>query len=73
MARAATNIDKSKFAKRILSLADEELVREAIRNFKKKKGKSATFLIKLLVDEYYKQGISLSSQLMNLLKRDYLY
>lgn len=73
MARAATNIDKSKFAKKILSLADEELVREAIRNFKKKKGKSATFLIKLLVDEYYKQGISLSSQLMNLLKRDYLY
>lgn len=73
MARAATNIDKSKFAKKILSLADEGLVREAIRNFKKKKGKSATFLIKLLVDEYYKQGISLSSQLMNLLKRDYLY
>ena len=73
MARAVTNIDKSKFAKKILSLADEELVREAIRNFKKKKGKSATFLIKLLVDEYYKQGISLSSQLMNLLKRDYLY
>lgn len=73
MARATTNIDKSKFAKKILSLADEELVREAIRNFKKKKGKSATFLIKLLVDEYYKQGISLSSQLMNLLKRDYLY
>lgn len=73
MARAATNIDKSKFAKKILLLADEELVREAIRNFKKKKGKSATFLIKLLVDEYYKQGISLSSQLMNLLKRDYLY
>lgn len=73
MARAVTNIDNSNFAKKILTLADEELVREAIRNFKKKRGKSATFLIKLLVDEYYKQGISLSSALINLLKRDYLY
>lgn len=73
LARAVTNIDKSNFAKKILTLADEELAREAIRNFKKKKGKSATFLIKLLVDEYYKQGISLSSSLINLLKRDYLY
>ena len=73
MARAVTNIDNSNFAKKILTLADEELVREAIRNFKKKRGKSATFLIKLLVDEYYKQGINLSSALINLLKRDYLY
>ena len=73
MARAVTNIDNSNFAKKILTLVDEELVREAIINFKKKRGKSATFLIKLLVDEYYKQGISLSSTLINLLKRDYLY
>ena len=38
MARAVTNIDNSNFAKKILSMADEELLREAIRNFKKRRG-----------------------------------
>lgn len=71
LARAITNIDKSKFAKKILSLADEELVREAIRNFKVKRGKSATFLISLLIDEYYKAGVELSKSSMNLLKGYY--
>lgn len=54
-----------------MSLADEELVREAIRNFKVKRGKSATFLISLLIDEYYKAGVELSKSSMNLLKGYY--
>ena len=52
LARAVTNIDRSKFAKKVLSLADNELVREAIIIFKKKKGKSAAFLINILADIY---------------------
>ena len=69
LARAVTNIDKSNFAKKILTLADEELVREAIRNFKKKKGRNATFLIQMLVDEYYKSGIKFSRGMLNLLRK----
>ena len=69
LARAVTNIDKSNFAKKILTLANEELVREAIRNFKKKKGRNATFLIQMLVDEYYKNGIRFSQGMLNLLKK----
>lgn len=69
MARSVTNIDNSNFAKKILSLADEELVREAIRNFKKKRGKNATFLIQLVIDEYFKNGIELSKCLVNLLNK----
>lgn len=69
MARAVTNIDNSNFAKKILSIADEELVREAIRNFKKKRGKNATFLIQMLVDEYYKNKIKFSFGMLNLLKK----
>lgn len=69
LARAVTDIDKSNFAKKILSLADEELVREAIRSFKKKKGRNATFLIQMLVDEYYKAGIKFSQGMLNLLKK----
>ena len=69
MARAVTNIDNSNFAKKILTLADEELVREAIRNFKRKKGKNATFLIQLLIDEYFIKGIELPLVLLNLLNK----
>lgn len=69
MARAVTNIDNSNFAKKILTLADEELVREAIRNFKKKRGRNATFLIQMLVDEYYKAGIRFSQGMLNLLRK----
>lgn len=69
LARAVTNIDKSNFAKKILTLANEESVREAIRNFKKKKGRNATFLIQMLVDEYYKNGIRFSQGMLNLLKK----
>ncbi len=69
LARAVTNIDKSNFAKKILSLADEELVREAIRSFKKKKGRNATFLIQMVVDEYYKAGIKFSQGMLNLLRK----
>lgn len=69
LARAVTDIDKSNFAKKILSLADEELVREAIRSFKKKKGRNATFLIQMLVDEYYKAGIKFSQGMLNLLRK----
>lgn len=69
LARAVTNIDNSKFAKKILTLADEELVREAIRRFKKKRGKNATFLIQLVIDEYFKNGIELSKCLVNILNK----
>ena len=69
MARAVTNIDNSNFAKKILSMADEELVREAIRNFKKRRGRNATFLIQMLVDEYYKAGIKFSQGMLNLLRK----
>lgn len=69
MARAVTDIDNSNFAKKILSMADEELVREAIRNFKKRRGRNATFLIQMLVDEYYKAGIKFSQGMLNLLKK----
>ena len=68
MARAVTNIDNSNFAKKILSMADEELLREAIRNFKKRRGRNAT-LIQMLVDEYYKAGIKFSQGMLNLLKK----
>ena len=69
MARAVTNIDNSNFAKKILSMADEELLRVAIRNFKKKRGKNATFLIQMLVDEYYKAEIKFSQGMLNLLRK----
>lgn len=68
LARSVTNIDKSKFAKTVLTMCDEEIVREAIRNFKYKKGKSATFLIQLIVDEYFKAKVNFSNRLFNLLK-----
>ncbi|CUO65411.1 helix-turn-helix domain-containing protein [Clostridium disporicum] len=69
MARAVTNVDNSNFAKKILSMADEELLREAIRNFKKRRGRNATFLIQMLVDEYYKAGIKFSQGMLNLLRK----
>ncbi|MDU1314844.1 MAG: helix-turn-helix domain-containing protein [Clostridium septicum] len=72
LARSVTNIDNSSFAKKVLSLSDNGLVRAAIKEFKKKRGKTPTFLIKLLVDQYYKEGIDLSKPLLNLLKRDYI-
>ncbi|MCI9110282.1 helix-turn-helix domain-containing protein [uncultured Clostridium sp.] len=69
LARSVTNIDKSNFAKTILSMADEELVREAIRNFKSKKGKSATFLISILVDEYFKASVRFPAKMLNMLRK----
>ena len=69
MARAVTNIDNSNFAKKILSMADEELLRVAIRNFKKRRGRNATFLIQMLVDEYYKAEIKFSQGMLNLLRK----
>lgn len=72
LARSVTNVDNSGFAKKVLSLANADLVRAAIREFKKKRGKTPTFLIKLLVDQYYKNEVNLSQALINLLKRDYI-
>ena len=72
LARSVTNIENSGFAKKVVSLADKDLLRAAIKDFKKKRGKTPTFLIKLLVDQYYKEGITLSKPLLNLLKRDYI-
>ncbi|MGG7144374.1 helix-turn-helix domain-containing protein [Clostridium nigeriense] len=72
LARSVTNIDNSGFAKKVISLADKELVRAAIKDFKNKRGKTPTFLVKLLIDQYYKNGLNLSRSLINLLKKDYL-
>ncbi|MBD7914198.1 helix-turn-helix domain-containing protein [Clostridium sp. Sa3CUN1] len=72
LARSVTNIDNSGFAKKVISLADKELLREAIKDFKKKRGKTPTFLIKILVDQYYKTGVNLSKPLLNLLRKDYI-
>ena len=69
LARSVTNVDKSNFAKIILSMADEELAREAIRNFKAKKGKSATFLISILVDEYFKASTKFPVKMLNMLRK----
>lgn len=69
LARSVTNIDKSNFAKTILSMADEELVREAIRNFKAKNGKNATFLISILVDEYFKASTKFPVKMLNMLRK----
>lgn len=69
LARSVTNIDNSNFAKTILSMADEGLVREAIRNFKSKKGKSGTFLISLLVDEYFKASMKFPVKMLNMLRK----
>lgn len=72
LARSVTNIDNSGFAKKVISLADKELVRAAIKDFKNKRGKTPTFLVKLLIDQYYKNELNLSRPLINLLKKDYL-
>lgn len=72
LARSVTNIDNSGFAKKVISLADKELVRAAIKDFKLKRGKTPTFLIKILVDQYYKKGVNLSKPLLNLLKKNYI-
>lgn len=69
MARAITNIANSNFATKILTLADEELLREVIRNLKKRRGRNATFLIQMLVDEYYKAGTKFSQGMLNLLRK----
>lgn len=68
MARGVTNIDKSNFAKTVISMSDEHLLREAIKIFKKKKGKNSTFLIKLLVDEYYRYQVNFTKPMLNLLR-----
>lgn len=69
LARSVTNIDKSNFAKVILSMANEALVREAIRSFKNKNGKSATFLISILVDEYFKASVKFPIKMLNMLRK----
>ena len=66
--RSVTNDDNSNFAKKILSLANENIVRETIKIFRKKRGKSSTFLISLLVDEYYRRKIDFPSGMFNILK-----
>lgn len=68
LARAVTNIDNSNFAKKILSLANENIVREAIKIFKKKRGKTPTFLINIMIDEYCRRGSEFPRGMFNLLK-----
>lgn len=68
LARAVTNVDNSNFAKKILSLANTEIVREIIKIFKKKRGKTPTFLISLMIDEYCRRGSNFPIGMFNLLK-----
>ncbi len=72
LARAVTNVDNSNFAKKILSLANENIVREAIKIFKKKRGKTPTFLISLMIDEYCRRGSEFPRGMFNLLKYDFI-
>ena len=68
LARTVTNVDNSNFAKKILSLANTEVVRETIKIFKKKRGKTPTFLISLMIDEYCRRGSNFPIGMSNLLK-----
>jgi len=68
LARAVTNVDNSNFAKKILSLANTEIVRETIKIFKKKRGETPTFLISLMIDEYCRRGSNFPIGMSNLLK-----
>ncbi|MDO4536319.1 MAG: helix-turn-helix domain-containing protein [Clostridium perfringens] len=68
LARSVTNVDNSSFAKKILSLANENIVREAIKIFKRKRGKTPTFLINLIIDEYCRRKIDFPLGMFNLLK-----
>ena len=68
LARAVTKVDNSNFAKKILSLANTEVVRETIKIFKKKRGKTPTFLISLMIDEYCRRGSNFPIGMSNLLK-----
>lgn len=68
LARAVTNVDNSNFAKKILSLANTEIVRETIKIFKKKRGETPTFLISLMIDEYCRRGSNFPIGMFNLLK-----
>lgn len=68
LARAVTNVDNSNFAKKILSLANTEVVRETIKIFKKKRGETPTFLISLMIDEYCRRGSNFPIGMFNLLK-----
>lgn len=69
LARAVTNIDNSNFAKKILSLADENIVRETIKIFKKKRGKTPTFLISIMIDQYCRRKINFPKEMFNLLNK----
>ena len=68
LARSVTNVDNSNFAKKILSLANENIVREAIKVFKRKRGKTPTFLISLMIDEYCRRGSQFPRGMFNLFK-----
>ena len=48
LGRAVTNVDNSGFAKKVLSLANTDLVRQAIREFKKKKGENSNIFNKVI-------------------------
>lgn len=68
LVRSVTNVDNSSFAKKILSLANTEVVREAIKIFKRKRGKTPTFLVSLIIDEYCRRGREFPRGMFNLLK-----
>lgn len=68
LARSVTNVDNSNFAKKILSLANTEIVRETIKIFKRKRGKTPTFLVSLMIDEYCRRGSGFPRGMFNLLK-----
>ncbi|MCF0163210.1 MAG: helix-turn-helix domain-containing protein [Fusobacterium necrophorum] len=67
LVRAVTNVEKAPFVKTVLAMADEEVVRDSVRKFKNKRGKSATFFLSLLIDEYFRAGIRMSDKMVNLI------
>ena len=62
-------IDDNPFTKTILTMANEEMVREALISFKKAKGRNATFFLIKLVDEYHKYNFMMSKAMANLIMK----
>ena len=69
LAREATDIDSNYVAKIAFYMADEEMAREAVREFKYKNGRSATFLLDKLIDAYFEYGIKMSDKMINFIQK----
>ena len=70
LVRSVINIDASNFDKEILSLADEELVRNTVKQFKKLSTKNKSFFTAktirfMLMQEYYNNKINMPKAMFN--------